>query len=142
MIGFFSSQNRCWITWTITFLWCPLPMLPSKWLSFCPFGTMYILNIQCNACKFYSLFVWLFIFSNPKPAPNLLQYQKKSPKLHFEMFIVQLNSFGNLNITQIIIQSSQLIHFKYISHKRRSCSPFSNQKVQSRCNGFTSDYRS
>ena len=46
---------------------------------------MHSLDVQCNACKFYSLFVLLFIFSNPKPKPNLLHYQKESPKLHFEL---------------------------------------------------------
>ena len=76
---------------------------------------MYSLNVQCNACKFYSVFVLLFIFSSPKPKPNLLQYQKESPKLHFGVIIVQLNCFGNLNITQIIIKSSQLIHKAKIS---------------------------
>ena len=37
---------------------------------------------------------------------NLLQYQKESPKLHFGLFVVHLNSFGNLTITLIIIHSS------------------------------------
>ena len=92
-------------------------------------GTMYSSNVLCNACNFYSLFVWLSIFSNPNPKPNLLQYQKESPKLHFGLSIVQLNSFWNLNIQQIIIQSSQLFHIWYIAYKIFSCSPFSNQTV-------------
>ena len=58
---------------------------------------MHSLDVQCNVCKFYSFFVLLFIFSNPKPKPNLLQYQKESPKLHFGLCIFQLNSFENLN---------------------------------------------
>merc|ERR1712081_162984 len=94
----------------ITFLSGPLPMLPSNLPNFCPYVTMYSLNVQCNACKFYSLFVLLSIFSNPKPKPNLLQCQKENPKLHFGLCIVQLNSFGNTNIRQIIIQRSQPIH--------------------------------
>ena len=94
----------------ITFLWGSLPLLPSNWLSFSPYGTMYSVIVQCNACTFYSLLVLLFIFSNTNSKPNLLQYQKESHKLHFGLCIFQLNSFDNLNITQIIIQSSQLIH--------------------------------
>ena len=93
-----------------TFLCGPLLMLSSYWLSSGPYGTMFSISVQCNASKFYSLFVLLFIFSNSNSKLNLLQYQKEGPKLHFELFIVQLNTFGYSNIRQIIIQSSQLYH--------------------------------
>ena len=44
-----------------TFLWGPLFMLPSNWLSSDHYGTMYCVIIQCNTCTFCSLFVWSMI---------------------------------------------------------------------------------
>ena len=40
-----------------TFLWRPLPLLSSNWLSSGSFGTMYSTIVQCNACTYWSLFV-------------------------------------------------------------------------------------
>ena len=50
----------------LTFLWGPLPMLPSNWLSSGPYGTMNSVSVQSNAFAFYTLFVWLMILSKPK----------------------------------------------------------------------------
>ena len=52
----------------INFLWGSPPMLSSNWLSSGPYGTMYCVSVQCNACTYYSLFVWLMELIKPKPA--------------------------------------------------------------------------
>ena len=48
------------------FLWGSPLILPSNWLSSCPYGTMYSVFVLCNAFTFYSLFVWSVITSKPK----------------------------------------------------------------------------
>ena len=63
-----------------TFLWGPLPMLPSNWLSSSPYGTMYSLNVQCNAGIFYSLLGGLIILRNPKSNIYLREISKRRGK--------------------------------------------------------------
>ena len=46
-----------------SFHWCPLPMLPSKWLRSGYYCAVYSVIVQCNACTSHSLFVWLRIMS-------------------------------------------------------------------------------
>ena len=44
----------------------PHPLIPSNKLSSGLDSKMYCIIVQCNACTFYILFVWLSILSKPK----------------------------------------------------------------------------
>ena len=80
-LTFFSDHlSRILLSHHITFLWGPLPMLPPNWLSFGPYGKMYCLNVQCNACTFSSLFVWLSILFKPKLKIYLREIIKRRGK--------------------------------------------------------------
>ena len=62
-----GNLSNVLISHHFTFLWGPLLMLPSYWLSFGPYPKMYCVSVQCNAGIFYSLFVWVMILTRPKP---------------------------------------------------------------------------
>ena len=49
-----------------TFLWGPLPLMCSNWLSSGPYGKMYSTSVQCNAYTFYRLIVWVIKMPKPK----------------------------------------------------------------------------
>ena len=53
-----------------TFLWGPLPMLPSIWQRSGSYCAMYSVIVQCNACPFHSFFL-LRIRSKYKPKIDL-----------------------------------------------------------------------
>ena len=63
-----------------TFLRGPLPMMPSNWLSYGPYSTVYTVNVQWNAWVFINLFVWLVILSKPKPKMYLRETIRKRRK--------------------------------------------------------------
>ena len=57
-------------------------MLPSNWLRSGSYCAMYSVIVQCNACTFHSLFVWLMIRS------------KSKPKIYLEIWLHPLNLLG------------------------------------------------
>ena len=73
-----------------TFLWGCLLILPSYWLSFGPYGTMYSISAQCNAGTFYSLFVWVMILTKPQPKIYFREKLKEDKKTLHQILIVLL----------------------------------------------------
>ena len=63
----YGHLSRVLISHHFTFLWGSPPMFSSNWLRSGPYGTMYCVSVQCNACTYYSLFVWLLVLIKPKP---------------------------------------------------------------------------
>ena len=79
----FSHLSSVLISHYFTFLLCPLPMLPPNWLNSRPYGTRYSVIAQCNACTFYSLFVWLMILSKHKLKIYLKEIIKRRRALNY-----------------------------------------------------------
>ena len=48
-----------------------------QFIVFGPYGTMYSVIVQCNACTFYSLFVWVMILAKPKSKTFLREIIKR-----------------------------------------------------------------
>ena len=55
-------------------------------LSSCLYGTMYSVIVQCNACTFYSLFVWVLILPRPKPKTYLREEITRAYEISFIKF--------------------------------------------------------
>ena len=78
-----NFQGSIFISQYFTFLWCPPTMLPSNWLSSGPYGTIYNIIAQCNACIFDSLLLWLMIMPKPTSKKHV---RKKIPYILSEPF--------------------------------------------------------
>ena len=87
-----------------TFHWCPLSMLSSNWLISGSYCAMYSVIIQCNACTFHSLFVWLMMRS------------KSKPKIYLEIWshpLILRKAFHGNHYSKLKTESQFINIFKY-----------------------------
>ena len=110
ILGHFISVHICHY---FAFLWRPLLLLPSNWLSSVTYGKIYSVIVQCNSGPFYILFVWVIILPKPKLKMYLrekINRRRKTLTPDLKYCFVYLNWIGERHIMGIIIKSLKQIH--------------------------------